>query len=65
MTQDMSNKIMTLLWGENTRFSRPFGDKRAELGRQLVANEILASLRWQASRARATARARRDYGSSY
>ena len=51
---------MTLLWGENTRFSRPFGDKRAELGRQLVANEILASLRWQASRARATARASRD-----
>ena len=30
---------------------------------QLILNEILASLRWQASKARATARRQRDYGS--
>lgn len=30
---------------------------------RLILNEILASLRWQASKARATARAQRDYGS--
>ena len=34
-------------------------------GRHLCADEILASLRWQASKARATARPSRDYGSLY
>ena len=50
---------MARVWLE----AKPSAHVGNKTGLRLILDDILASLRWQASRARATARASRDYGS--